>query len=898
MPDWKEEIRQRLADLKLEPTREAEIVEELSQHLDDRYQELLATSVTEDEAYRAALAELSDNRLMSRALRHDERPVNHEPIVLGARGRNMVEDLWLDLRYGLRTLRKAPAFTAVAALTLAICIGANTAIFSFVEGVLLRPLPYDEPDRIVTLLYDGWNPVSPADFLDWRQQQQSFERIAAAQAWGGTLTGGDRPEAVLGLRVSEDLFPLAGVQPLVGRTFRPEEFQPGQDRAVVLSYNLWQRRFGADRNVLGQSLIIDGKTYTVIGVMPHKFQFPSFWGKVITAEKIEMWSPLTLADRVNDRTGRSLRVFARLKPGITVPQAQAEMDAISGSLEKAFPETNTGKFVKVDLLIEKVVGNVRLALLALLSAVAFVLLIGCTNVANLLLARAARREKEFAVRFALGASRGRIVRQLITETLLLFVTGGIFGLVLAYWGLDLLKALVGTEVPRSHEIGLHAGSVVFTFIVSLLAGALFGLVPALQTAKPDLTESLKEGARASEAGRGGRFRKLLVISEVSVAFVLLIGAGLIMRTFVRLQEVDPGFNPRNVLKFSLSVAGRYQKEQRRAFYQEIIQEIEALPGVQSVSAINHLPLVGDMWSGQITIEGRPQPALGEETSSTYRVCYPAYFSTMGIPFLRGQDFTSHEVLGSPGAVIINEALAQRAWPDEDPIGKRILLGAPKSTPNWLTIIGVVKNVKQRNWTADPLNEIYLPYGQYQFDRDYFAGMTLVIRSDRDPRQIASAIQSTVLRIDRSLPIGDMATLDEVIANTLWQPRFNLMLVGIFAVVGLLLATIGIYGVVSYSVSERTNEIGIRMALGAQARDVLRLVIGQGMKLAVIGVAIGLTAALVLTRLIEKLLFGVSSTDPATFVSIALLLTGVALLACYVPARRATKVDPLVALRYE
>jgi putative ABC transport system permease protein len=819
-----------------------------------------------------------------------------------------MQTLWQDLRYGARMLIKNPGFTLIAVLTLGLGIGANTAIFSVVNGVLLRPLPYHEPERIVTLLNDGRFPVSPANFLDFRANGQSFAQMAAAEAWGGALTGNDRPEQLGGLRMGEGLFAMLGARALLGRTLQTEDYQPGKDHVLVLSHKLWQRAFGGDPNVIGRNITLSGESYVVVGVMPPQFQFPPFW-----ATRAEMWTPLDLRSRVTDRRGGSLRVFARLKPGVALRQAQAEIDAMNKQLALAYPEADTGLNIRVEPLNEKVVGDVRRALLVLSGAVGFVLLIACANVACLLLARASARQKEAAVRVALGAGRWRIVRQLLTESLLLSVCGAALGLLLAVWGVDWLTTLLAgnsssftVRLPRLSEIKIDATALGFTLAVTLATSLLFGLAPALAASKPDLNQTLKESGRGASGGRR-RLRETLVVAELALASVMLIGAGLLMNSFLKLRSVDPGFSPRNALTMIVSLAGasQYVGPSRETFYRQLTDRLAALPGVESVSAINHLPLAGDWWGTSLAIEGRPLPPPGQEVIGIFRVSRPGYFQTMGVPLRAGRDFTERDTPDAPGVAIINETLARRNWPSEDPIGKRVTLDDPRDnsqSPQWLTVVGVVKDVKQNSWTDAPWNEIYLPFQQsrsfFRGTAGHYTSMTLVIRTSVEPQSLAATAQETVRSIDRNLPVSGVVTMEQVIADTLWQPRFNLQLIGIFAALAMTLAAIGLYGVMSYSAAQRTREVGLRMALGARRRDVLKLMVGQGMKLALAGVALGLLASAALTRLMEKLLFEVSATDFSTFAVIALLLTVVALLACWIPARRATKVDPMVALRTE
>jgi predicted permease len=795
-----------------------------------------------------------------------------------------------DLRYGLRMLLRRPGFTVVVVLTLAVGIGANTAIFSVVNAVLLRELPYHDPSKLVTVLHDGSSPVAPANFLDWKQQNQSFESMAAAQVWGPNLTGQDRPEAIKAMQTTADLFGLLGVSPALGRAFNADEDKPGNERVVVLSDRLWQRRFGADKNIIGRQITLDGNGYTIIGVMPPDFQFAPFW-----ATHAEMWAPLNLAARLNDRVGQSLRVFARLKPGITSVSAQAEMETISRRIEQQYPESNKGLTVSVDSLHEKAVGTTRPALLILLGAVGFVLLIACANVANLMLARSAARKREMAVRTALGAGRGRIVRQMLTESMMLSVLGGGLGLLAASWGIQALLAVAPAGLPQTQKIGLDFSVLAFCMSLSIITGLLFGLAPALQTSKVNLNDSLKEGGRSStEGNRQHLFRSLLVVSEVALALMLLIGGGLLFRSFLRLRAVDPGFNADKLLTMELSFNGSAEStdSKRIAFLNELTERVQALPGVRSTSAINHLPVGGDVWSLGYIVEGRPLPGPGETPHAVYRVSRPDYFKTMGATLLRGRDFTARDNEAGSGVVIINESLARAAWPTEDPIGKRISLPDDNNIPR--EVVGIIKDAKQHDWTAQPSPEMYLPQSQSTGVKN----MTVVVRTASDPLRMATAIQSEVWAIDKNLPLSQVRSMDQVVSEAIGPQRFNMFLLGLFASIAVILAVVGIYGVLSYSVAQRTHEIGIRMALGARQKDVLGLVVRQGMLLSFIGVGIGLVGAFGLMRLMESLLFEVSATDPQTFAVIAALLSIVSLLACYIPARRAANVDPMVALRNE
>ena len=803
-----------------------------------------------------------------------------------------------DLRYALRQLRKSPAFTVVAVLAIALGIGANTAIFSVVNAVLLRPLPYRDADLLVTILHDGDHPVAPANYLDWRTQNHVFEDMGVAENWTPNLSGTGLAESVNALQVSTNLFPMLGVQPLLGRFFLPDEERSGKQHEAMLSYRLWQRRFGGDPGIVGRSITLQGETYIVVGVMPHSFQFAPFW-----ATKAELWAPLALGKRVSSRESNSLRAFARLKPGVSLDQARSEMATITARLEQQFPGTNRN--VTVQLLKEKVVGDVRPALLVLLAAVSFVLLIACANVAHMLMARGAARQKEIAVRAALGAERWRIVRQFLTESLLLALLGGAGGLVLAVWGIRMLVALIPASVPRVDSIGLDARVLLFTLAVSILTGIVFGMVPALQASGVNLRDALQEAGRGSgESLRRNRLRSMLVGSEFALAFLLMIGAGLMIRTFFALRAIDPGFQPHHVLSAVVSVAGseEAQQEKRTAFYRQVLQRVAALPGVESVSAINHVPLAGDVWGFPFTIEGRPPSRPGESPHAVYRVILPGYFRTMGISLLRGRDISESDNVNAPGVVIVNDRMARSYWPGEDPMGKRITLDDSRKNPTWLTVIGVTQNAKQDEWTSAPRPEMYLPLLQsreyLQDPSGHFEYITLVTRTTGEPAAIVNDIKSAIAAIDKNVPVSEIETMDQAVEDLNAQPRFELWLLATFAAVAVLLAALGIYGVMSYSVSRRTHELGVRMALGAAQEDVVKLVVKQAMMLALVGSACGLLAAVVLTRMMSRLLYGVRSTDPLTFVGVALIVSGVALLASYIPARRVTQIDPVAALRCE
>jgi putative ABC transport system permease protein len=811
-----------------------------------------------------------------------------------------MRNLWLDLRYGARMLRKNPGFTLIAVITLALGIGANTAIFSVVNAVLLRPLQYSDPGRLVQVWQNfsqsGANQVtvSAPEFLDYKDQNRVFERMAAFRFQGFTLTGGNEPERMFGARVSADLFSMLGVAPALGRTFLPEEDQVGGPRAVILSHGLWQRRFGSDTTLIGKSLTLDGESFTVVGVMPPGFQFPP------QALQNELWANVPFdANDLNRRGWRPLGVIARLKSGVGLDQANAELKAIAGR----FPASGIVPSSYAVSLQEQVVGRVRRALLVMLGAVSFVLLIACANVANLLLSQAAARRREMAIRAAVGASRSRLFRQLFVESLPLALLGGGVGLIMAVWIVELLASANPGNLPRANEIGIDLRTLWFTLSVSLLTGVVFSLAPAWQFSKLDLNESLKEGGRGTSVSfRRFSLRSLLLVSEVALSLTLLIGAGLMINSFARLLRVDPGFDPRGVLTMQMALPqSKYAEIQQRAFFEQALERIRRLPGVQSAGMTSALPLTGNPDFG-FTIEGRTPSAPGDVPQTGWRAISPDYLQTMSIPLRRGRYFSGLDHEKASGVAIINETMARRFWPNEDPLGKRIKLGGPQRPYPWMEIVGIVGDVKHDGLDAPVGPEMYLPYAQTPFSQMpaglRFPAMSLAARSGSDHDSLAAAMRAEIRALDKDQPVTNIRTLDLVLADSISQQRFYLLLLTFFASVALILAAVGLYSVVSYTVKQRTHEIGVRMAFGAQAGEVLRLIIKFGMKLTMIGALIGLAGALTLTRLMRTLLFDVSATDPLTFVVVALLLTGVALLACWIPARRATKVDPIIALRVE
>ena len=896
MPDWRDEVRKRLSRLKLEPAHEAEIVEELAQHLDDVYQRLLKSGATEKEAKSSALNELATDDLLQKEMRRSQTTFKESPVAGGPAKTNVLADLLHDLRYAVRLQRKNPGFTMVAVIALALGIGANTAIFSVVNTILLRPLPYKDPERLVLVWEDaskmGYPRDTPAaaNFVDWRDQNHVFEGMAAISDESFNLTGSGEPERLEGHTVSATLFPLLGVEPHIGRVFTAAEDQPGAQHVVLLSYALWQRRFGGEPGIVGQSLTLNGQSHIVVGVMPARFQFPS--------SDSQVWVPIafTQEDAAN-RDRHYLQVVARLKPGVSLAQSQSEMNTIAARLQQQYPQSNTDLGAAVQPLHEYLVGDIKPALLILLGAVGLVLLIACANVANLLLARAAVRQKEIAVRIALGARRSRLIRQFLTESVLLSTLGGLVGLAIAYVGLVLLKAFIPENISQAREISMDLKVLGFTFLVSLATGLIFGLAPAVQAARFNQIETLKEGGRDAATGGGGkRLRSVLVTAEVAISLVLLIGAGLLINSFLRLRNVDPGFRAENLLTMKIVLPDtKYERRaQRSAFYTDLIQRVQSLAGVKSAAVTTNLPLYRQGNSISIKIDGQPDPPPGQERIIVTRIVSPGYFDTMSIPLLRGRQLTEQDTETTQNVVVISESMARRYWPGEEVVGKRIAIGRIKKPEDWLQVIGVVKDVRQFELTAEPKPQMYLPYRQFGF----FDARDLVVKTDVDPASLAATVRKTVWEIDKDQPVSNIQTMEDILADSIARQRFSMLLLAIFAAVALVLAGVGIYGVMSYSVAQRTREIGIRMALGAQTGAVLRLAVGHGMKLVLAGLVIGLIAAFALTRVMSTLLFGVTATDPVTFTLISLLLIAVAVVASYVPARRATKVNPIIALRYE
>ena len=823
-----------------------------------------------------------------------------------------------DLKFAFRQLLKNPGFTAVAALTLALGIGANTAIFSVVNAVLLRPLPYPEPGQLVQLRAD-WSgspssDIGSATFVEVKAQSQSLARIAAYSGGEMTLTGVGSAERVVAGAVTADFFPLLGVQPALGRNFTREEDTPNGPKAAILGHGLWQSRFGGDADVLGRTITLNQQSYTVVGILPARFQYP---------EPFQLWTPLALGETggtfVKHGEGMMLlKAIARLKPGVTLEQAQAELQTIAQRIQPGGPTATPGGnprprgeggeggegggggegVLTLVGLHEQVVGDVKGALLVLLGAVAFLLLIACANVANLLLARAAARQREMAVRAALGAGRLRVARQLLTESVLLSLAGGGLGLLVAFWGVQALGQWSDASLPAMHGIGIDAWVLAFTLGVSVITGLVFGLAPAVQVWRTDVNAALKEEGRGEVGGHRNRFRHLLVVSEVALALVLLVGAGLLIKSFSRLTEVNPGFRTDGVLTFQVTLTGGQSSPQKVNFIEQIVERLKALPGVQAAAATDSLPLTQFERITPAEIEGRPpidwsKVKPGEVRPASRPTVTLDYFNAMGIPVRSGRAFTSEDARPTAGVVIVNEAFEKHHFPGESAVGKRIRLRAGPAEARWQTVVGVVSDVRQSGLAGDVMLEVYSPALE-----DVGGELSFVIRVTGEPAGLISAVRGVVAEVEPNQPLYNVMTMEQRLANTTTSRRLNTTLLGSFAGVALLLAVVGIYGVMSYAVTQRRREIGVRMALGAQKSDVLGLIIHGGLRLTLLGVAIGLAGAFALTRYLSSQLYSVKATDPLTFIGVSLVLLLVALLACWLPARRATKVDPAIALRHE
>ena len=862
---------------------EEELEKELRFHLDQHTADLIAQGLDPEEARRRARLALGGPEQVKEQCRD-------------ARGTRGLEDLLQDLRYGLRMLLNMPGFTLIAVITVAAGIAANTTIFSIADALILRPFNFPHQERLVMVWERGENEggfdhgsIAPGNFNDWREQSQSFERLVAIVGRSFDLTGAHQPERFSGHGVSAGFFDALGVKAALGRTFLPGEDEPGRDQVVVLKHSLWERRFGSDPNIMGRTLTLNAKTFTVIGVMPPDFNFPFNGG--------EMWAPLAFDDEMKqERLDHYMRAMGLLKPGVGIAQADADLNAISRRAQRLYPDTNTGVSSNVVGMTEDLVSESQKYMLPLVGTVAFVLLIACANVANMLFSRAFGRQKEIAVRLALGASRWRLVRQLLTESLLLALAGGVIGLLLSVWAVDLLRGAMPEDIakfiPGFDHFGVNRVVLLFTLMISMLTGVLSGLTPAWQASKPNLNEALKEGAKgASSAGSRQRLRSGLVVAEVALSLVLLIGAGLMIRSFAAMLRDDIGFNPQSVLSFQLSLSGeKYSEAQRRGFYDQFLKRLEALPGVVAAGATCILPMSNDNEGRIFEIVGRPTFEKGKGPGVDYRVVTPRYFDAIGMSLRRGRGFTAGDNERAPGVVIINETFARRFFPSQEAIGQRIITGGADKP---IEIVGVVGDIKDLDLDKVHRPALYVPYAQNP--RTY---MGVALRAAGEPMALTDAARDEVMKLDPALPVSNLKTVERMIHEITSPKRIMTAMMGVFAAIALLLAGVGLYAVMAYAVSQRTHEIGVRMALGARARDILLLVTRQGLRLTLVGLALGMAGSFALTRVMAPLLYGVAATDPLTFILISMSLAGVALLACWIPARRATKVDQMVALRYE
>ncbi|HLW97505.1 MAG TPA: ABC transporter permease [Candidatus Acidoferrales bacterium] len=906
--DWKQYVRQRLPALGLSGAREQEIVEELAQQLDGAYSEALARGESVAEAEGRAAAQIPNWASLALEIRRAEQPLAEkiaatvpenwreamrEENLRKRRGGNMFADLFQDVQYALRMLRKSPGFAALVVLTLALGIGANSTIFSVINGVLLRPLPYSEPEQLVRVLESnprkGWPTfsVSPPNFLDWRAQAHSFAGLAATENNAYTYTGGDVPERWTGPQVTEGFFETLRVQPELGRLFIPDEFQAGKNHVVVISDALWHSAFAGDPAAIGRSVSLDGQSYTVIGVMGPSFRFPN--------PATQVWAPLAFSpnELQNARGAHFLGDIARLGPGVSVAQAQSEMAAIAERLEKQYPVSNSGWTVAIVPLSEGGgVAQIRPALLVLLGAVGFVLLIACANAANMLLARATVRHREIAIRLALGAGRARVVRQLLTESVVLSFAGAALGLLIAFWSTRVIAALPPRFLPRAQMVSVDGRVLFFTLALALVTGILFGLAPALTLGREDLAGALKDGGRAG-AARGG-LRKLLVVAEVMLAFVLLSGAGLLVRSFTHLTSVDLGLQTAGRYAFDLSAPQtRYPTPQKQLeFFNQVQQRVAALPGVDSSALVSLIPISGDDEMYEVALAGQPS-SESNPSALSYRVT-PGFLRTMGIRLLAGRDFTTADDLTAPHVCIINDVFARAMFPGRDPIGQKIQFGHQFNIVR--EIVGVAGYVNQYGPAEEKSLQVYEPFAQ--FPR---TDMSVILRTSGSGAGLAAAARVAVREVDPQQAVIGFRSFDELVSESVSLPRFRTVLLGLFAGLAALLAAAGLYGVMSYTVTQQTQEIGIRMALGAQPSQILRLIVSRGMGLVAAGVALGLAGALILTRVMQSFtafLFGVKPNDPVTLVGVTILFALVAATACWLPAWRASRVDPLVALRYE
>jgi putative ABC transport system permease protein len=879
---WLSTLPLRLRSLFKRNQVEQDLSEELEYHLEQKTKEYAASGMPIEEARRKARREFGGIE-QTKEICRDTRRVSY------------IQDLLQDLEFGLRMLRNSPAFALVAILTLALGIGANTAIFSVIHGVLLKPLPFPEQDQLMTVWEKsdegGRSNTSWANFMDWNKLNHSFTGIAAVSFWSPTFVGAHDAETLVGFRASSTLFDLLGVKMERGRNFLSSEDVRGNNFVVILSYGFWQRTFGGDSGIIGKSVQLGTRAYTVVGVLPA--DFPSVLS-FDPRKPADIYTPLAYDETLPYacRDCRHLRAFGRLKDGVTTAQAEAEMNQISANLVREYPAAYSAVGVTLTPLKDYLVGDVKTALWVLLGSVGFVLLIACVNVANLLLAWAARRQREVALRAALGARRTRMVRQFLTESLLLSLLGGGFGLLLAWSGVALLQRIRLANLPRLQNVQIDGWTFAFTFGISLLTGLAFGLLPAFRASKLDLNEALKESGKSTAGKERHRLRSALVFADVALALLLLTGAGLMMKSFVRLLEVNPGFDPSHTLTLTLSLWGpKSADEPAVAFFDQVLRRVRALPGVESAGIVSQLPLGGNMDMYGVHVEGKSLPNPEEDPSADRYSITPGYLRAMRIPVLRGREFDQHDIATSPMVAMVNESMARQFWPGEDAVGKRFRMGDTKGP--WKTVVGVVGDVLHKGLDAPHTIQVYVPNTQFTDSM-----VILAVRTSNEPASIAAAVRSEITALDPQVPVSEVATMDEVVSASVANQRFGALLFVLFGAIALVLTAVGIYGVISYGVAQRTHEIGIRLALGAGSREVLSLIVSEAMKPALLGAALGLCAAFALTRLLTRLLYNVKPTDPLVFAAVLFLLIAVAWLASYIPARRATRVDPVVALRYE
>jgi putative ABC transport system permease protein len=894
--DWAGHVRPRLSSLRLSPTRENEIVEELSQHLEDRWRELRSGGATEEQATRLALAEFRDGNLLARYMSPLKQAHPPAPITPGVPAGHVLGDLWQNLRYATRVLRKQPAFTAAAVLTLALGIGANTAMFSIVNAVLFQPLPYPDPSRLFVVHPRLTTRVSAENFLDVQREARSFDALGAYAGTGFTLTGRGEPEFVMGQMISAELIDVLGVRPLLGRPFRPDENEGGRDQVMLVSHGLWLRRYGGDPGIVGRTITANGKPYTVIGVMPPAFEFPQ--------KRFELWVPFAFRNNAQGLVNRGthfLQVVGRLRGRTSVELAQAEVETIARRLAQAFPDVNTGLTMHLTSLLDESVGNVRTALLLVLSAVGFVLLIACANVTNLLLARASTRQREIAVRTTLGASRARLVGQLLTETLVLYIAGAGAGLVLAWWGLDALIALSPGDIPRLAETELDLTTLAFTLGLTLVTGIAFGLIPALQSTFRVPADQLKAAARTATAGRASRrVRATLVAAEVALSLILMVGAALAARSLLQLQRVDTGLDADGVLTFSVvpPETAYSNGDSVRRFHREIIERLSAQPGAIAVGATSHLPLTGQNVESRVTPEGWQPPSPNEGAGAGLRGVAGHFFDALGARVIAGRAFTDADTATSPLVAMVNEEFARRYWPGENAVGKRLKQGRNTSEDPWKVVVGVYADLKHLGPQVETRPEVMFPYAQthdYWVTR-FMRGLSVVMRTTGDPMSLMAGARTAVRAVDPLVPLVEPQTMAALVSDSVAQPRFRSTLLVSFAALAVLLAVVGIYGVVGFNTGQRTHEISVRVALGAQRGSVVGLILRQELMPVVIGIGAGLAGAFLVGRAMRGLLFNVAPADPVTFITIPLLLGAVALVACLVPARRVLDIEPVNALR--